>query len=138
MPHPTQCVVITGASAGLGVGFAHRFAARGADVVLVARRKDRLDALAAELTAAHGITATVLPMDLLEPDAGARLASALDERGLAVDALVNNAGFGTAGPFVDEDPARVRDELILNVLNNAITLHKRVSGSKNSCLPSKR
>ncbi len=116
MPHPTQCVVITGASAGLGVGFAHRFAARGSDVVLVARRKDRLDALAAELTAAHGITATVLPMDLLEPDAGARLASALDERGLAVDALVNNAGFGTAGPFVDEDPARVRDELTLNVL----------------------
>ena len=91
MTHPTQCVVITGASAGLGVGFAHRFAARGSDVVLVARRKDRLDALAAELTAAHGITATVLPMDLLEPDAGARLASALDERGLAVDALVNNA-----------------------------------------------
>lgn len=52
----------------------------------------------------------------LSPDAGARLASALDERGLAVDALVNNADFGTAGPSVDEDAARVRDELTLNVL----------------------
>jgi len=116
MAHPTQCVVITGASAGLGIGFAHRFAARGADVVLVARRKDRLEALAAELTAAHGITATVLTMDLIEPGAGARLAAALDERGLAVDALVNNAGFGTAGPFVDADAAKVRDEITVNVL----------------------
>lgn len=115
MPHPTSCVVITGASAGLGAAFARRFAARGADVVLVARRAERLEELAAAIRAEHGTAAHVIAMDLSAPDAGAALASAIDERGLAVDALVNNAGFGTAGPFLAADPAKVAGELAVNI-----------------------
>lgn len=116
MPHQTQCAIITGASAGLGAEFAHRFAARGADVVLVARRKDRLDALAAEIEAAYPVRAVAIALDLGEPGAAERLDAELTAKGLAPDALINNAGFGTAGPVADADPARVRAELELNVI----------------------
>jgi uncharacterized protein len=116
VPHQTTCAVITGASSGLGAEFARRFAARGADVVLVARRKDRLDALAAEIEAAHPVRATAIALDLGTADAAARLDAELASRGLAPDALINSAGFGTAGPVALEDPARVRAELELNVV----------------------
>lgn len=116
MRHQTTCAVITGASSGLGAEFARRFAARGADVVLVARRGDRLDVLAAEIEAAHQVRAIAIPLDLSTPDAAARLDAELTERDLSPDALVNNAGFGTAGPVALEDRKRVRAELELNVV----------------------
>lgn len=105
--------LITGASSGLGVEFARQLAARGANLVLVARRKDRLDALAEDLRA-HVDVATVAA-DLAKPGAAAALAKELAKRKLSVHTLVNNAGFGTSGPFIDEDPARLNEEIDLNV-----------------------
>lgn len=116
MPHRTTCAVITGASSGLGAEFARRFAARDTDVVLVARRKDRLEDLAAEIESTYGVRAFAIALDLGTPDAAALLDAELTARGLAVDALVNSAGFGTAGPVALESPARVRAELELNVV----------------------
>ncbi|MGA1836829.1 SDR family NAD(P)-dependent oxidoreductase [Herbiconiux sp. 11R-BC] len=107
--------LITGASSGLGVEFATRLAARGAAVVLVARRTDRLETLAAELQAAHGIRATPIGLDLAQPRAGARMRAELEQRGIAVQTLVNNAGFGTHGPFADADAAVLASEIQLNV-----------------------
>ncbi|MBB4744904.1 short-subunit dehydrogenase [Actinoplanes octamycinicus] len=107
-----QTVLITGASAGLGAEFARKLAARGAGLVLVARRADRLAELQAELTAAGG-TVTTIAMDLAVPDAGERLHAAL--AGTPVTSMINNAGFGTNRPFHEEDPGRVTDEITLNV-----------------------
>jgi short-subunit dehydrogenase len=111
----SETVLITGASSGIGAEFARRLAARGADVVLVARRRERLDTLAAELTARHQITATALAVDLTTPDVGAVLDGELTRRGIEVTSIVNNAGFGTHGPFHEEDPARLDAEIALDV-----------------------
>jgi short-subunit dehydrogenase len=121
----------------LGEAFAWRFAQRGADVVLVARRKDRLDALASHIEAAHGVKATAIPLDLGTPDAAKLLDAELAERGLAPDALINSAGIGTAGPVSGEDPARVRAELELNVVALTaitVTLLPRLISSGNGLL----
>lgn len=91
--------LITGASAGIGAAFARELARRGHRLVLTARRVDRLEALAEELRQAHGSDVTVLPCDLAEPTAPARLCEQLDARGLQVDWLVNNAGYGVPGTF---------------------------------------
>lgn len=112
-----QTTVITGASSGIGAAFARELARRGSDVVLVARRRDRLDALAVELREAHRITATVIPLDLSAPAAGRALAAQVAERGLSVTSLINNAGFATDGPCHDEDAARLTDENNVDVAN---------------------
>lgn len=116
--------VVTGASSGIGTEFAHRLAGRGYDLVLVARRKDRLTELADRLAAEHGAAATVLPADLTDPGAPAALAAEIRARDIRVDALVNSAGFGTYGPFAGEDPARVAEEVQVNVA--ALTLLTRL------------
>ncbi|GAA3667518.1 SDR family oxidoreductase [Lentzea roselyniae] len=105
-------VLITGASAGIGAQFARELARRGADLVLVARRAERLEALAAEL---KEVEVTVLPCDLTEPGAVAGLAAELQARGLKLTGLINNAGFGTFGPFAGEDAERLRAEIALDV-----------------------
>ena len=105
-PGPDRTALITGASAGIGVELAWVLARRGHGVTLVARREDRLRALAEELTAATGVRAEVIAADLTEMDARAALAAAVEERGLTVDVLVNNAGFSTLGPIHRSDPAR--------------------------------
>lgn len=114
-PHSRPTALITGASSGIGEGFARRYAAAGHDVVLVARREDRLTELAADLTGKHGARATVVAADLAAPDAAATLAKRLESDGITVGILVNCAGFGTAGPFVDEDPERVAAEIAVDV-----------------------
>lgn len=91
---PRPATLITGASAGLGVEFARQCAARGEEVILVARRRDRLNKLAAELGKAHVIAA-----DLSKPKAAEKLFAEVASRGLWVRTLINNAGFGLRGRF---------------------------------------
>jgi short-subunit dehydrogenase len=111
-----QTALVTGASSGIGAEFSRQLAAAGADVVLVARRADRLEGLAADLAARHGVTATAISADLAAQGASEKLAGELEGRGLTIDVLVNNAGFATHGAFVDEEPARIHDEMALNVV----------------------
>jgi len=103
MPADRPLSLITGASAGIGAAFARELAARGHDLVLVARRTERLHALADELRQSHGVEAHVLPADLADPDAPRQLSDALQNQGLAVDWLVNNAGYGVPGTFEASD-----------------------------------
>ncbi|MCE9672216.1 SDR family oxidoreductase [Myxococcus stipitatus] len=100
-----KVALITGASAGLGEQFAQRFARDQHDVILVARGAARLEALAAKLEKEHGVKAHVLPADLARPEAPEQLFAQVKERGLAVDFVVNNAGFGSCGPFLDQELA---------------------------------
>ncbi|HEY2622520.1 MAG TPA: SDR family oxidoreductase [Dyella sp.] len=99
MPATRPLTLITGASAGIGAAFARDLAARGHDLVLTARRTDRLEALAQELRARHPCAITVLTADLGQPDAIPVLCGELMSRGLAVDWLINNAGYGVPGTF---------------------------------------
>jgi uncharacterized protein len=110
-----QTIVVTGASSGLGAEFARQLARRGANLVLVARRADRLESLPAELTRAHSVTVTVVARDLGVPDAGRTLRAELESRGIYASGLVNNAGFGTHDAFTDEDPERLQSMIALNV-----------------------
>ena len=106
----TPITLITGASAGLGAEFARQLAGRGQKLVLAARRKDRIEALAAELGNARAIA-----IDLSAPDAAARLMADVEAAGEQVDMLVNNAGFGLWGRFVSQDPRRLREMIDLNI-----------------------
>ena len=105
--------LITGASAGLGEGFARELARRGHDLILTARRVDRLDALAAELRAT-GVAVHVFAADLEEPDAPDRLLAEVAAAAPPVDLLVNNAGFGLRGDFAALDRARQLGMVDLN------------------------
>lgn len=127
-PHSraNDLVLVTGASAGLGELFARHYAAAGRHVALVARRADRLDALAKELAAAHGVTALALPFDLQQPDAPAALVAAIEARGHAVDVLINNAGFGARGEFAALDRERQLGMVDLNVRSLVDLTHRLV------------
>ncbi|MFA6230315.1 MAG: SDR family oxidoreductase [Rhodanobacter sp.] len=103
MTRQRQLSLITGASSGIGAEFARQLAAMGHDLVLTARRTERLQTLAAELQAQHGIEVTVLPHDLADPAAPAWLEAILRERGIQVDWLINNAGYGVPGTFDARD-----------------------------------
>ncbi len=103
--------LITGASAGLGAEFARQCGGRGDELVLVARRRDRLDSLAVEL----GGRVHVLVADLSLPDAAASLIDQVEAEGLTVDVLINNAGFGLVGRFGQLSLDRQREMVDLNV-----------------------
>lgn len=107
--------LVTGASAGLGAEFARQLAARGERLVVVARRVDRLDALADELRTRHGVAVEVLGADLLTPAGLAAVRTRLGDSERPVDLLVNNAGFGTYGHFVELEPERLQRMVRLNV-----------------------
>ena len=102
--------LITGASSGLGVEFARQLSKKGKRLVLAARRKDRLDALAAELGDARSIA-----IDLSQPGAVRTLLADLDNADEQVETLINNAGFGLRGRFVELDAAREREMIDLNI-----------------------
>lgn len=91
--------LITGASAGIGAEFARQYAALGWNLVLTARRENRLQELAQDIRTRSNVEVTVISEDLADPVAPARLVAALEGRSLAVDALVNNAGYGLPGTF---------------------------------------
>ncbi|MGY6026511.1 SDR family NAD(P)-dependent oxidoreductase [Streptomyces spinosirectus] len=124
---PTTALV-TGASSGLGTEFASQLAARGYDLVLVARSGDRLEELAGELTRVHGVKTHVVVQDLAKPDAGRRVATELADRALHIDLLVNNAGFGTAGRFEEIAAERDHDMLMVNVVALVDLTHELLPG----------
>ncbi len=109
-----RTALVTGASSGIGEAFADVFAAHGFDLVLVARREEKLRAVAQRLEAQHGVRARVFVADLAVPGAASRLAAAVAAEGLVVDALVNNAGYGVPGSFLDSPWPR--HEALLQVL----------------------
>jgi short-subunit dehydrogenase len=114
-PSPDSAALITGASSGIGADVARSLATRGHGVVLVARRAERLEALAGELRDEHGVRAETLSCDLGDADARARMLDQLGELGLTVDVLVNNAGFGSGGLFQSLDQDREVQMVRLNV-----------------------
>ena len=105
-PEPHATALITGASSGIGEALARELAARGHGVTLVARRADRLERLADELRNEHGTRVEVIPTDLGDPQGREDLVEEIENRGLAVNVLVNNAGFGIYAPFVEVGLAR--------------------------------
>ncbi len=111
----TLTALITGASSGIGATFAHHLARRGYGLILVARSQDKLDQLADSLRQAHGVMVDVLPADLSQPSPGEALLARVDALGRQVDLLINNAGFGAAGPFHTLPAARQQDMIALNV-----------------------
>jgi short-subunit dehydrogenase len=110
-----KTALVTGASSGIGEALARLLASQGVHLVLVARSQDRLQALAQELGARHGVRARALAADLAQPGCGAALQSRVQALGETVDILVNNAGFGTYGPFEDIAPEAEQSEIALNV-----------------------
>jgi uncharacterized protein len=111
-----RTVLITGASSGFGAEFARLFARDGFDRVLVARSGAAMEELAQVLDGKFGGTTTVLPKDLAHPHAVGDLVDNLHQRGMAVDALVNNAGFAQYGPFAEAEPEELVDMLHVNVV----------------------
>lgn len=110
-PRDDGAALVTGASAGIGTELARQLARRGHNLVLVARRKDRLEAVAAELSGAHGIRAETLGCDLGKSASRDRLHGRVGSLGLEIDVLVNNAGFATGGAFHESDPARELEQV---------------------------
>lgn len=104
--------IVTGASGGFGHEFAKLLAADGYDLVLIARSGDRLEAIAADLRAAHGVAVETIALDLSKPDAAATVFARVSD----CDVLINNAGFATNGRFDEIPPERIADEIRLDVL----------------------
>ena len=117
----TNTALITGASSGIGREFARYHAAKGGDLIITARRAPELDALKAELEAAHGITVTTVALDLGTPDGPVGLYDAV--KGQHIDILINNAGFGGHGAFVDRELAADLAMIDLNVKSLVALTH---------------
>lgn len=110
-----KAALITGASSGLGTEFARQLAARGADLVLVARSRDDLDAVASRLRADHGVAVEVLPADLTDHEGVDAVVERLADRDRPIEVLVNNAGFGLSLDFAANDIADEERHLDLHV-----------------------
>ena len=113
-----RTALITGASAGIGVAIADKFAARGFDLVLLARRADKLEEAAATLAGRHGCHCRTLVADLADPAAPAQIKADLDNAGVTVDARVNNAGYGEDGGFLEQSWAQ--HERLWQVMGGAV------------------
>src|SRR5918993_948230 len=110
-----KTALVTGASSGIGKAFAELLASKGYAVVLTARRSDRLEALAAELRQRHDISTHTIVADLAQPDASQHIAAELGSRGLIIDVLVNNAGYGVPGSYANvpwDDHARFMQVMV--------------------------
>ena len=123
--------LITGASAGLGAEFARQLAAMGQNLILVARREHRLQALAAELTEQHGVTCQIIVADLNDEDAGKHIADTCQSRGWTVNWLVNNAGVAGPDLLQDRDWAAQQTFFQLMMLSVADLCHRFIPGMVN-------
>lgn len=115
IPTTRKRALVTGASSGLGVEFAELLAAQGLNLVLVARRQEPMEELAEQLRAKHGVEIVVEPADLAIPGAAAALKGRLDAMSLQIEVLVNNAGYGLHGDFLETPVAQTTDMIQLNV-----------------------
>jgi short-subunit dehydrogenase len=111
-----QFALVTGASSGLGADFARQLAARGANLILVARRKDPLETVAAEIQQNYKVSARAIALDLAVPGAPQVLYDQLQQQGIRVDVLVNNAGFGVYGDFASVPWEREKAMLDLDIV----------------------
>lgn len=111
-----KMALVTGASSGIGAELARIHAEHGGDLVVVARRRERLDEIKTELEKTHGITVHVLAKDLTQADAPQQIHDELQAQGIAIDYLINNAGFGYLGFFHEQDWARNEAMIQLNIL----------------------
>ncbi len=116
MASDSTTALVTGASSGIGAELARIHAERKGNLVLVARRADRLEALKAELEQAHGITAHVIAKDLSDPEAPQQIHDELAAQDVQIDYLINNAGFGYAGLFHEQNWARNEAMIKVNVV----------------------
>jgi short-subunit dehydrogenase len=114
-----QTALITGASAGMGVDYARELAAQGANLILVARRADRLEQVKADLAEQFSVDIRILPCDLGDATARDAMYQQLKREAVVVDMLINNAGLGLNGPFLDSDWASVQN--MINVDISALT-----------------
>lgn len=129
-PLADRTALITGASAGIGEAFARLLAAEGVSLLLVARREDRLLALANELEQAHGIRAEVFAVDLSRPEAAAEIVAAAARMRLDIDVLINNAGFAASAGFLNSDWSALNAEM--QVMMTAVTelMYRFIPGMK--------
>lgn len=114
-PEPNSTCLVTGASSGIGAEIARELARRGHGVTLAARREERLRELAEELAGEHDVRAETVSADVADESARRRLKAALTERNLAVEVLVNNAGFGSGGAFVELEAEKEAEMVRTNV-----------------------
>ena len=114
-PEPNSTCLVTGASSGIGAEIARELARRGHGVTLAARREERLSELAEELSGEHGVRAETVSADVADEAARKRLKAQLMERNLTVEVLVNNAGFGTGGAFVELEAEKEADMVRTNL-----------------------
>lgn len=123
MQYRNKTALVTGASAGIGAAYARGLASRGCDLVLVARRAGRLEEIAGELRQTHGVKTYVVPADLSAPGSAAQVRAATDSLGLNVSVLVNNAGFGSYGPYETIAAQLDHDQVMVNVANLVAMTH---------------
>lgn len=112
----TQTVLITGASSGIGYELAKVFARNKYNLVLIARNKERLEKISAELNHTYTITSTVLPVDLSKPGSAESIVKELNRKSIAVDILVNNAGIGIYGRFTETEIEKELEIINVNII----------------------
>ncbi|NEP84786.1 MAG: SDR family NAD(P)-dependent oxidoreductase, partial [Okeania sp. SIO3B3] len=126
--------LVTGASSGIGSELARLHAAKGGDLVLVARREEALNKLKSELENAHNIKATVIAADLAQPDSAEKIFAATEAASIQIDILINNAGFGGHGKFHERDLAKDQAMMQVNIVSLVNLTHLYLQGmvSRNS------
>lgn len=130
MTDSKRIALVTGASAGLGSHFSRLLAQRGYDLILVARRADRLETLAADLSREFSVQCHVIAIDLADPRSAESLLAEVAARGLHVDFLVNNAGFGGSGRFSETEWQDISRELQVMVTTLTELAHRLVPGMR--------